>query len=180
MSGWVAIELRRRLNIPVVQIFHAMGKTKRRHQQKVDSSPGDRIETEKDVIREVDRIIAQCPSERCELVEDYGANPDKIALIPSAVNTEIFKPVARDAARRRIGLDANDKIIVYVGRLLPRKERVWNLIQKQLLRLVSCRNWRQSLVSQNMFQPVEQLYCRVYKRRKTPKISLIWCQFEVF
>ena len=40
MSGWVATELRRRLDIPVVQIFHAMGKTKRRHQRKVDTSPG--------------------------------------------------------------------------------------------------------------------------------------------
>ncbi len=122
MSGWVAVELRRRLNIPVVQIFHAMGKTKRRHQKKVDTSPGNRIRTEKDIIREVDRIIAQCPSERCELVEDYGADPDKIVLIPSAVNTTIFKPVDRNTARRRIGLDINDKVVVYVGRMLPRKD----------------------------------------------------------
>ncbi len=128
MSGWVATELRRRINIPVVQIFHAMGKTKRRHQKRVDTSPGDRIRTEKDIIREVDRIIAQCPSERCELVEDYGANPDKIVLIPSAVNTRVFKPVDRNVARHRIGLDKNDKVIVYVGRMLPRKD-IRNIIR---------------------------------------------------
>src|SRR6266480_749370 len=122
MSGWVATELRRRLGIPVIQIFHAMGKTKRRHQKKVDTSPGDRIKTEIDIIRKVDRIIAQCPNERSELVKDYGANADKIVLIPSAVNTRIFKPVARDTARRRIGLDTNGKVIVYVGRMLPRKD----------------------------------------------------------
>src|SRR6266496_723937 len=122
MSGWVATEVRRRLDIPVVQIFHAMGKTKRRHQRKVDTSPGDRIKTELDIIRKVDRIIAQCPNERSELVKDYGANADKIVLIPSAVNTRIFKPVARDTARRRIGLDTNGKFIVYVGRMLPRKD----------------------------------------------------------
>src|SRR5438045_6419402 len=128
MSGWVAIELRRRLNIPVVQIFHAMGKTKRRHQKKVDTSPGDRIKTEREIIRKVDRIIAQCPNEKCELVEDYGANPNKIVLIPSAVNTKIFKPVDRDTARRRIGLDINDKVIAYVGRMLPRKD-IRNIIR---------------------------------------------------
>ena len=122
MSGWVATELRRRLGIPVIQIFHAMGKTKRRHQKKVDTSPGDRIKTEIDIIRQVDRIIAQCPNERSELIKDYGANSNKIVLIPSAVNTRIFKPVDRDAARRRIGLDINDKVIVYVGRMLPRKD----------------------------------------------------------
>ena len=134
MSGWVAIEMRRRLNIPVVQIFHAMGKTKRRHQKKVDTSPGDRIRTEKDIIREVDRIIAQCPSERCELVEDYGADADEIVLIPSAVNTTIFKPIDRNTARHRIGLDINNKVIVYVGRMLPRKD-IRNVIRALALLL---------------------------------------------
>ena len=122
MSGWVATELRRRLDIPVVQIFHAMGKTKRRHQKKVDTSPGDRIKIELDVIFGVDRIIAQCPNERAELVDDYHADPAKIVLIPSAVNTSIFNPVPREEARRRIGLETGKQVIVYVGRMLPRKD----------------------------------------------------------
>jgi len=122
MSGWVATELRRRSGIPVVHIFHAMGKTKRRHQQRVDTSPGNRIKTELDVIAGVDKIIAQCPNERTELIDDYGADPSKIALIPSAVNTSIFHPMARAEARQKIGLEAGKKVIVYVGRLLPRKD----------------------------------------------------------
>lgn len=122
MSGWVATELRRRLDIPVVQIFHAMGKTKRRHQRKVDTSPGNRIKTEMNVVASVDKIIAQCPNERAELVDDYRADSDKIALIPSAVNTNIFNPVAQDEARRYVGLEMGKKVIVYVGRLLPRKD----------------------------------------------------------
>src|SRR6266851_5743937 len=122
MSGWVATELRERLRIPAVQIFHAMGKTKRRHQKKVDTSPGDRIKIELNVIRAVDRLIAQCPSERAELVDDYGADPAKVVIIPSAVNTKIFKPVERDLARCRIGLHTEGKVIVYVGRMLPRKD----------------------------------------------------------
>lgn len=122
MSGWVAAELRFRLGIPVVQIFHAMGETKRRHQKRVDTSPGDRIKIETRVIREVDRLIAQCPSERAEMVDDYGADPGKVVIIPSAVNTRIFKPVTRDEARQRIGLDTDGRVIVYVGRMLPRKD----------------------------------------------------------
>lgn len=122
MSGWVATELRRRLDIPAIQIFHAMGKTKRRHQKKVDTSPGDRIKTEMEVIRGVDRLIAQCPNERSELVDDYKADPGKVVIIPSAVNTRIFKPVPREEARRRIGLNAEGNVVVYVGRMLPRKD----------------------------------------------------------
>src|SRR5215210_1702021 len=93
MSGWVATELRRRLGIPVVQIFHAMGKTKQRHQGAADTSPQERIKVELDVVRQVDRLIAQCPSEQAELVEDYGAPPGKVVVIPSAVNVDVFRPV---------------------------------------------------------------------------------------
>ena len=134
MSGWVASELRQRLAIPAVQIFHAMGKTKRRHQKRVDTSPGDRIGVEMQVIRDVDRVIAQCPSERDELVKDYKADPEKVVIIPSAVNTKIFRPVERDEARQHIGLDAAGKVIVYVGRILPRKD-VRNIVRALALLL---------------------------------------------
>ncbi len=122
MSGWVATELRQRLDIPVVQIFHATGKTKKRHQKKVDTSPGDRIKTELGIVREVDRLIAQCPAERTELIEDYHADSRKVVIIPSAVNTKIFRPVAQAEARRRIGVAQEGKVIVYIGRMLPRKD----------------------------------------------------------
>jgi hypothetical protein len=122
MSGWVATELQRRLHIPAVQIFHATGKTKKRHQKKVDTSPGDRVKIEMGIVRDVDRLIAQCPCERDELVNDYRADPGKVVIIPSAVNTKIFHPIAQAEAREHIGLPLEEKIIVYVGRMLPRKD----------------------------------------------------------
>src|SRR5579872_271523 len=122
MSGWVANELRQRLGIPAVQIFHATGKTKKRHQKKVDTSPGDRIKTELGIVREVDRIIAQCPAERAELIDDYRADPARVVIIPSAVNTRVFRPVSQAEARSHIGLEQEGKVIVYVGRMLPRKD----------------------------------------------------------
>ncbi len=122
MSGWVATELKRRLGIPVVQIFHALGKTKRRHQGAADTSPSDRIETELGIVRAVDRMIAQCPSERAELVDDYGADPRAVVVIPSAVNVITFRPVPLEEARARVGLGLDEFVVVYVGRLLPRKD----------------------------------------------------------
>jgi D-inositol-3-phosphate glycosyltransferase len=122
MSGWVAAELRRALGIPAVQLFHALGMTKRRHQGAADTSPADRIGVERRVVAEVDRVIAQCPNERAELRDDYGACPDSIALIPAGVDTDTFRPVPRAAARRQIGLAIDGPLVVYVGRLLPRKD----------------------------------------------------------
>ncbi len=122
MSGAVVAELRAYLGIPAVQIFHAMGKTKRRHQGDADTSAPERIAVEENVIRAVDRVIAQCPAEVAELVDDYGAPRDKVVIIPSAVNTEVYHPVPRAEARRRIGLAPDDHVVVYVGRMLPRKD----------------------------------------------------------
>jgi len=122
MSGWVAVELGARLGIPVAQIFHATGLTKRRHQGAADTSPGGRIGVERAIVRRAGRLIAKCPSERSELIADYGADPAKVAVIPSAVNTSVFRPVPRDEARRRIGMEADGPVVVYVGRMLPRKD----------------------------------------------------------
>ncbi|MBE3558470.1 MAG: glycosyltransferase [Ktedonobacteraceae bacterium] len=132
MSGWVAVELRRRLKIPAVQIFHALGKTKKRHQGRADNSPAERVEVEHYVIREADRLIAQCPAEQRELIDDYGADPRKIVVIPSAVNSEVFRPVSREEARRFVGLDQREFVVVYVGRMLPRKD-VRNVVRAMAL-----------------------------------------------
>jgi hypothetical protein len=128
MSGWVATRLAHRLAIPVVQIFHAMGITKRREQGSRDTSPVERIAVERKIIARADRLIAQCPAERDELLHDYGAELHKITLIPSATNIERFRPVPRDEARRRIGIVSEDFVIAYVGRMLPRKD-VRNIVR---------------------------------------------------
>ena len=88
--------------------------TKLREQGAADTSPAGRIEVEKAVVRAVDRLIAQCPAEQDELLADYGAQADQIALIPSAVDTDRYKPVARSAARRKLARD-----VVGRGRVGP-------------------------------------------------------------
>ena len=128
MSGWVAAELGQRFNIPVVHIFHALGQTKQRLQGAADTSPARRIEIEREVIRRVDRLIAQCPSEESELIQDYQAHPAQITLIPSAVNVHQFRPIPQRRARHPLGLGSDEFVIVYVGRMVPRKD-VGNIVR---------------------------------------------------
>ena len=126
MSGWVAAEISRLLRIPSVQLFHALGTTKRQHQGAADTSPPDRIAIERAIVRDVDRIIAQCLHEQRELIDTYGAPADKVTIIPAGTNVEQFRPLPREVARRRIepalGIDPDDVVVVYVGRMLPRKD----------------------------------------------------------
>jgi glycosyltransferase involved in cell wall biosynthesis len=122
MSGWVAVELGRRWSVPVVQIFHATGITKAREQGAADTSPGERIAIERDIVRMADRLIAQCPAEAEELLRDYHARRDQVVVIPSAVDVDRFRPVDRLVARHALEIDASAEVIVYVGRVIPRKD----------------------------------------------------------
>ncbi|PZR97489.1 MAG: glycosyltransferase family 1 protein, partial [Chloroflexi bacterium] len=128
MSGWVAAQLKPLLRVPVIHIFHAMGLTKRRHQGSSDTSPGERMTVEREVIARVDALIAQCPAEEHELIDDYAAEAGKVALIPSAVNVDTYRPIQQAEARHALGINPDVPLVVYVGRMLPRKD-VRNVIR---------------------------------------------------
>lgn len=121
MSGWVTTELQRLCGMPGVQLFHATGTTKQRYQGAADTSPGDRIDVEREIVRKIARVVAQCPHEYSELVADYQADPGKLVMIPGAVDLRMFSPVPRAEARQVLGLPQDGYVIIYVGRLLPRK-----------------------------------------------------------
>ncbi|HEU5433724.1 MAG TPA: glycosyltransferase, partial [Thermomicrobiales bacterium] len=57
-----------------------------------------------------------------EVLADYAAEAAKIALIPSGIDADLFAPVDRADARRAVGVPDDRPVIVYVGRMLPRKD----------------------------------------------------------
>jgi glycosyltransferase involved in cell wall biosynthesis len=114
MSGLAALTARARYPVAVVQTFHALGSVKRRHQGEKDTSPPRRIEYERVLGQQVDRVIAQCADEVAELVA-LGVPRRRIALIPSGVDLHRFTPSGPLAAPR------NGRRILAVGRLVERK-----------------------------------------------------------
>lgn len=47
--------------------------------------------------------------------------PGKVEILPMGINFNLFKPMNKDEARKRLGLDLNKKYLLYVGRLLETK-----------------------------------------------------------
>ncbi|SCG72586.1 glycosyltransferase [Micromonospora coxensis] len=115
MSGLATLHAGRRTNTPVVLTYHALGAVKRRHQGTKDTSPPGRIGYERALGRAADRVIVQCQDEVGELVR-LGVPRAKMALVPSGVNEQMFRPegpvAPRDPARHRI---------LTVGRMVERK-----------------------------------------------------------
>jgi type III pantothenate kinase len=115
MSGHAALEAAARLHVPVVQTFHALGVVKRRYQGEKDTSPPDRIEVERAILRRVEKVIATCTDEVFELVR-MGASSSRVMVIPSGVDRSLFQPHG-PVERRTPGL----RRLVCVGRLVQRK-----------------------------------------------------------
>jgi glycosyltransferase involved in cell wall biosynthesis len=71
-------------------------------------------------LRHADRLIAVSRSTAAQAVE-LGADPDRLRVIRSGVDTQRFQPRDRAAARARLGLSPETPIILFVGNLEPRK-----------------------------------------------------------
>lgn len=121
MSAAVALETKRRLGIPFVVTFHAIGKVRRRSQGANDRFPSVREEIEEAVIREADQIIAECPEDEQHLIRLYNGSADAIALVPCGVNLEQFHPINRKLARRHLDIDPQSHLVLVLGRMVPRK-----------------------------------------------------------
>jgi D-inositol-3-phosphate glycosyltransferase len=121
MSGWVACELKARLGLPFVHIFHALGAIKRLEQGAADTSPLERQEVELRTLREVDVLISQCPAEVDDLARYYTPDLRNVCIVPSGVNVERYHPVPLRRARAHLHLPEEPLVIGYIGRLVPRK-----------------------------------------------------------
>lgn len=121
MSGLVAAELKRRLDLPFVITFHALGLVRRMHQGDADHFPEQRIGIERRLVTEADRIIAECPQDEDDQVQLYGASQSKIRIVPCGFDKSELWPLDKTQARRHLRLDVNEPIVLHVGRMVPRK-----------------------------------------------------------
>jgi glycosyltransferase involved in cell wall biosynthesis len=121
MSALAALDAAKPLGIPVVVTFHALGVVKKRHQGDKDTSPPERLPSERRIVSEADHIVATCTDEAFELVR-MGADRSRITIVPCGVDTDVFRPDGPHAPRT-----PDLHRLVYVGRLVERKG-VGNLI----------------------------------------------------
>ena len=77
---------------------------------------------EKFALKKTDAIIAVDELTKDYYLKLYPQYKEKFHVIPTGVNTEIFKPLDKHKMRNKLGFSKSDKIILYVGRIeLPKK-----------------------------------------------------------
>lgn len=153
MSGLVACQIKTRLSIPFVITFHALGKIRLLHQGKADQFPSERLEIEQKIVREADQIIAECPQDQEDLIAHYHAESSRITIIPCGINPQQFYPVDPQLARMMLNLDPSEKLILQLGRMVPRKG-VETVIEALALLIKRCHtNARLLIVGGDSDQP---------------------------
>lgn len=122
LSGLAALELRGDWGVPVIQMFHTLGAMKNRVARAPDEFASDlRLETEKRLLQESDRIVAATQAEMAQLQWLYRADTNRITVVPPGVDTTRFYPIPKDEAVGFIGTPAKQCMLLYVGRIEPLK-----------------------------------------------------------
>jgi D-inositol-3-phosphate glycosyltransferase len=97
LGGLAAATAARRTGLPMVQTFYSVG-TAQQRLGRADASLGERIALERALTRAADVTVAQSPDEVDDLTR-LGAARASVAMIPSGVDIELFKPDGDAEAR---------------------------------------------------------------------------------
>lgn len=120
LSGVVAQQLARCWHIPHITMFHTLAHLK----QLANPTQAEsvlRLEMERQLLQQSERIIATTVDERSQMMRYCGAPLEKIEVIPCGVDLRRFVAQQRDEARLQFGLDPNQPVLLFVGRLDPFK-----------------------------------------------------------
>jgi D-inositol-3-phosphate glycosyltransferase len=117
LSGQVAHRLKHELSLPMLATFHTLAR--------VTGADGgidgaSRAAGEDEIIRCADVILASTNTEAAQLRHLYGADPQRVELLPPGVDHRLFSPGDRSLARARLG-HPGERIILFVGRVQPLK-----------------------------------------------------------
>ncbi len=113
-EGFATVLLGKLLNKPVINTAHRVDLL-------VYAEGKGRVGTRtRFAIRQSDKIICVADMLREKAVY-FGAEPEKIEVIPNGVDTEIFSILPAEIARKITGLDLDTKVVLFIGQLIKRK-----------------------------------------------------------
>jgi D-inositol-3-phosphate glycosyltransferase len=118
LSGLVAEELRKCWGTKFAMTFHTLAELKNQiAQTPADMESETRLRAECHLCGEADRITANTPVEKQQLVRFYGAGSSRIRIVPPGVDLSRFHPIEQSYAKSVIGIEAGHRMILFTGRI---------------------------------------------------------------
>ena len=117
---WLSAAAGRRLarswDAPHVAMFHTLADVKLGSGYS-EYEPDARVQAERMLVHDVDRVVVATEHELHLLGELYGVPARRVAVIPPGVDRERFRPRDRAAARSELGIDGAAHILLAAGRI---------------------------------------------------------------
>ncbi len=120
ISGWVGLELSRKLSIPLAHTYHSLGAVKYESVSTIPMIASTRLAVEKRCLENAECIVATSPQEQ-EHMRSLVSKKGNIDIIPCGTDIERFGGITQAEARKKLDIDTQAKVIFYVGRFDPRK-----------------------------------------------------------
>jgi D-inositol-3-phosphate glycosyltransferase len=125
LEGALGLEIARMTRLPQAHTFHSLGQIKLNY-ERLQGDPdveayAERLSIEQGLMGEADLLVATSPYEARDFEEIYGHTNDNTRVVPCGLDPAIFYPRNRGEARQRLNLPQDKTILLYVGRLDPRK-----------------------------------------------------------
>ena len=123
LSGLAGHIIKHELDLPLLCTFHTLDRVKAEAgpEEVQADMPHRRAEAEAAIIACSDAVLASCTVEAEQIIGLYGADPDRVRIVPLGVDHAFFAPGARSQARRALGLPASGPLLLFVGRIQPLK-----------------------------------------------------------
>lgn len=121
LSGWTAYLLKRYWNAPFSLMFHTTAHMKNIVSPETEHETTLRSQIEEKLVGLADSIIAANPDEAADLIWRQRSESAKICTIPPGVDTGLFRPLDRAACRSELGIEPNEQVVLFVGRIDPIK-----------------------------------------------------------
>lgn len=121
LSAVAGHALKHALDLPLITTFHTLDRVKTAAGEGEPEVAAKRLAGEQSAIGCSDALLASSPVEAAELVKLYGADPDRVEIVPPGVDTAYFSPGDQRQARRAVGLPQGVPIVLFVGRVQPLK-----------------------------------------------------------
>src|SRR5262249_7343040 len=112
-DGWAAIQLGVRANLPVVIKLHGSD-------IRLAAQFAGRVGQTARALRQADGVVA-VSQDLANHAERLGADHRRVRVVYDGVDTRVFQPGSRVAARQCLGLPVEGNILLYIGNLVAVK-----------------------------------------------------------
>lgn len=117
LSGRVAGYFKSAWRVPMVAMFHTLAELKNQVSASADEWEADvRFGIERLTVATADQVVASTPVDGSHLETYYGADTERVSIVPCGVDLDRFRLGSQAAARRGLGL-GDENVILFVGRI---------------------------------------------------------------